>query len=165
MRRLYVDQKLWSLRERFTVNDERGEPVYTVEGSLFQIPKQFTITDGADRERARVRKQPVSWLPRFFVEVDGVPVATIQKQFTFFRPRYTIEGPGLTVSGDFWDMSFELHKDGVAVGRVDKKWTLRDKYAVEIERPEDELVVLGIVLAIDYVKRSEQSAASGAAPG
>ena len=58
-------------------------------------------------------------------------------------------------------MSFEIHLDGTAVGRVDKKWmAVRDKYAIEIERPEDELVVLGIVLAIDYVKRTEQAAAA-----
>ena len=163
MRRLFVDQKLWSLRERFTVNDEVGGPVYEVEGSLFQVPKQFTIRDLAGRERARVWKKPLSWLPRFYVEVEGVPVATIQKELTFFKPRYTIDGPGLAVAGDFWSMSFELLKDGVAIGRVDKKWmTVRDKYAVEIERDEDELVVLGVVLAIDYVKRTEQAAAASA---
>lgn len=162
MRRLFVDQKLWSLRERFTVNDEHGGAVYTVEGSLFQIPKQFTISDPAGRERARVWKKPVSWMPRFFVEVDGTQVATIAKQFTFLRPRYTIDGPGLSVTGDFWDMSFELNLGGEVVGRVDKKWmAVRDQYAIEIERPEDELVVLGIVLAIDYVKRTEQTAAAG----
>jgi uncharacterized protein YxjI len=161
MRRLFVDQKLWSLRERFTVDDEDGQPVYTVEGSLFKIPKEFTISDPSGQQRARVWKKPVSWLPRFFVEVEGVQVAAIAKQFTFLRPRYTIDGPGLTVTGDFWDMSFEIQLVGAVVGRVDKKWmTVRDKYAIEIERPDDELVVLGIVLAIDYVKRMEQSAAS-----
>jgi uncharacterized protein YxjI len=161
MRRLFVDQKLWSLRERFSVDDEDGGAVYTVEGSLFQIPKQFSINDPSGRQRARVWKKPVSWLPRFFVEVDGVQVATISKQFTFLRPRYTIDGPGLTVTGDYWDMSFELTLDGALVGRVDKKWmSMHDKYAIEIERPDDELVVVGIVLAIDYVKRTEESAAA-----
>lgn len=161
MRRLFVDQLLWSLRERFTVDDEQGDAVYAVEGSLFQIPKQFTISDNAGRERARVWKKPLSWLPRFFVEVDGVQVATIAKQFTLLRPRYTVDGPGLSVQGDFWDMSFELYLGGSAVGRVDKKWmTVRDKYVVEIERPEDELIVVGIVLAIDYVKRTEHAAAA-----
>jgi uncharacterized protein YxjI len=163
MRRLFVDQKIWSLRERFTVDDEQGAAVYTVEGSLFKIPKQFSISDPSGRERARVWKKPVSWLPRFFVEVDGVEVATIAKQFTFLRPRYTIDGPGLTVTGDYWDMSFEIDLGGALVGRVDKKWmAVRDTYAIEIERPEDELVVLGIVLAIDYVKRTEQAGAAGA---
>jgi len=128
MRRLVVDQKLWSLRERFTVDDEQGGAAYTVEGSLFKIPKQFSISDPSGRERARVWKKPVSWLPRFFVEVDGVQVATIAKQLTFWRPRYTIDGPGLTVTGDYWDMSFEIHRDGAVVGRVDKKWmAVRDK--------------------------------------
>jgi len=163
MRRLFVHQKLWSLRERFTVDDEQGGAAYTVEGSLFKIPKQFSISDPSGRERARVWKKPVSWLPRFFVEVDGVQVATIAQQFTFLRPRYTIDGPGLTVTGDYWDMSFEIHRDDAVVGRVDKKWmAVRDKYAIEIDRPEDELVVLGIVLAIDYVKRTESAAASAA---
>ena len=161
MHRLFIDQKLWSVRERFNVTDENGDPVYAVEGSLFKIPKQFTISDPAGQQRARVWKKPVSWLPRFFLEVDGAPVATIAKTLTFLRPAYTIDGPGLTVTGDLWDMSFEIHRDGVAVGRVDKKWlAVRDKYAIEIERPEDELVVVGIVLAIDYVKRMEREAAN-----
>ncbi|GAA1987252.1 LURP-one-related family protein [Isoptericola halotolerans] len=165
MHRLLVGQKLWSMRGRFDVSNEDDGVVYTVEGSLFQIPKQFTIADPSGRERARVWKKPVSWQPRFFVEVDGVEVATIEKQFTFFRPRYEIHGPGLTVSGDFWDMSFEIQKDGVVVGRVDKKWAFRDKYVIEVERPEDELLTVGIVLAIDYVKQSEQSAAASAGSG
>ncbi|MCL2543878.1 MAG: hypothetical protein FWE71_15645 [Nocardioidaceae bacterium] len=135
--------------------------MYAVDGSLFKIPKQFTINDPAGQLRARVWKKPVSWLPRFFLEVDGVQVAAIAKKLTFLRPRYLIDGPGLSVTGDMWDMSFEIHRDGVVVGRVDKKWlSVRDKYAIEVDRPEDELVVVGIVLAIDYVKRMESESAA-----
>ncbi len=163
MHRLIVNQKLWSFRERFTVNNEQGEPVYTVAGSLFQIPKQFTIADAAGRECARVWKQPVSWLPKFFVEVEGVQVATIAKEFTLFRPSYAVDGPGLAVSGNIWDMSFDLQRGGALVGRVHKRWmAMRDTYAIEIEQPADELVVLGVVLAIDYVKQSEQSSTMSA---
>jgi uncharacterized protein YxjI len=166
MRRLYVDQKLLSLRGRFAVTDDTGGPVYEVEGSLFQIPKQFTVRDLVGRERARVWKQPFSWLPRFFVEVDGVQVAQIRKELTLFRPRYAIDGPGIAVVGDLWSMSFELHRGGVPVGRVDKKWmTVRDRYAVEIERDEDELVVLGVVLAVDYVRSTETASATSGVVG
>jgi uncharacterized protein YxjI len=157
MHRLYVEQKMMSLRGRFAVTDEHGGPLYQVEGSFLQIPKSFTISDVAGRPRARVWKQPVSWLPRFYVEIEGVQVATIQKSMSFLRPRYSVEGPGLTVAGNVWDMRFELLQGGTVVGRVDKRWTLRDRYAIEIERPEDELLVLGIVLAIDYVKASQQA--------
>ncbi len=163
MRRLYVSQRMWSLRGRFTVDDEHGGPLYEVEGSLFQIPKHFTVRDVAGRERARVWKEPLSWLPRFHVEVDGVEVASIRKEFTFLRSQYTIDGPALTVQGSFWDMTFEVQQRGAVIGRVDKRWSLRDRYAIEIDRPEDELVVLGIVLAIDYVKKQEQAGASAGA--
>ena len=162
MYRLYVDQKLLSLRERFTVNDEAGTPQFTVEGSLLKIPKEFWIRDLSGTDLARVWKQPVSWLPRFYLEIGGVQVATIRKEFTFLRSQYTIEGPGIEVSGDVWSMSFELSRAGVPIGRVDKKWmSVRDKYAIEIDSPADEVLVLGIVLAIDYVKRMESAAAAG----
>lgn len=117
MRRLFIDQKLWSLRERFTVNDEHGRAVYTVEGSLFKTPKQFSISDSAGRERARVWKKPVSWLPRFFVEIDGKQVATIAKQFTLLRSRYTIDGPGLNRPGSFGPI---VAGPGVSLGYVDR---------------------------------------------
>ena len=161
MYRLYVDQKLLSLRERFDVNDEAGNPRFTVEGSLMKIPKEFWIRDLSGTGLARVWKQPVSWLPRFYLETGGVQVATIRKEFTLLRSRYTIEGPGIEVSGDAWSMSFELAKAGMPIGRVDKKWmSVRDRYAIEIDSPADELLVLGIVLAIDYVKRAESAAAA-----
>ena len=165
MHRLYVQQKLLSLRGRFSVTDEAGQPVYAVEGSFLRIPKQFTITDREGRERARVWKQPISWLARFHLELDGVEVATIAQQWSFFRHRYEVHGTGLSVVGNLWDMNFAVTRDGVEVGRVDKKWmTVRDTYAIQVTDPRDELLVLALVLAIDYVKAS-QRAASAASSG
>ncbi len=164
MHRLIVQQKLMSLRGRFGVTDEAGNPAYQVEGSFLRIPKQFTILDREGRERAKVWKQPISWLARFHVEIDGVEVAVIRQQWSLFRHRYEVWGPGLSVVGNLWDMNFAILKDGVEVGRVDKKWmALRDQYAVQVADPRDELLVLGIVLAIDYVKASQQAAASASA--
>lgn len=161
MHRLFVQQKLMSLRGRYAVADEAGNPVYQVEGSFLKIPKQFTISDLDGRERARVWKQPIAWLARFHLEIDGVEVATIQQKWSLFRHRYEVRGPGLFVRGSLWDMSFVISKGGVEVGRVDKKWmAIRDRYAIEILDPRDELLVLGLVLAIDYVKAQQQAAAS-----
>ena len=163
MHRLYVRQKLLSLRGRFAVTDEAGNPVYQVEGSFLRIPKQFTITDREGRERARVWKQPISWLARFHLEIDGVQVATIQQKWSFFRHRYEVIGPGLSVQGNLWDMTFAITQGGHEVGRVDKKWmAVRDRYAIQIADPRNELLVLGLVLAIDYVKASQRAAASSA---
>jgi len=162
MHRLYVQQKVLSLRGRFAVSDEAGNPGYEVEGSLLRIPKQFTIRDREGRERARVWKQPIAWLARFHLEMDGVEVATIQQKLAFLRHRYEVHGPGLSVEGNLWDMNFSITKDGVPVGRVDKKWSLRDRYAIEVADPRDELLVLALVLTIDHVKAAQQAAAASA---
>jgi uncharacterized protein YxjI len=164
MHKIYIDQKLLSVRERFTVRDESENPIYKVEGSLFKIPKSFAIFDMNRHQRAKVWKKPLSFLPKFYLEIDGVQVAEIKKEFTFFKPRYQINGPGIEVKGNIWDMTFDLFKNAQHIGRVDKKWwSVRDKYAIEIDQKEDEILVLAIVLSIDYVKKMEAAAASSSA--
>lgn len=159
MRRLIVNQKLLSIRERFTIDDEQGRPVYQAEGSLLKIPKRFSVRDLAGNELATVRRQPIALFPRFNLTIGGQPAAVIQKEFSVLRPRYRIDGPGLRVSGDIWNMSFDIHRDGHLIGRVDKRWiTIRDTYAIEVIDERYELLVIGLVLAIDYVKRLDDAA-------
>jgi uncharacterized protein YxjI len=154
-----------SIRDRYTIKDDKEQEVYQIEGSIFEIPKKFFIRDMSGKELAMVWKKPISFFPKFFLEVGGQEVAMIQKEFSFFKPRYSIQAQGIEVQGDIWDMSFELFKNGRIIGRVNKKWlSIRDTYAIEVENEEQELLVLGIVLAIDYVKKMEQAnSASGGA--
>jgi len=158
MRRLIIEQKLFSIKERFFIKDESGNPVYEIVGSFMEIPKSFSIRDINGAELAKVWKKPISFLPKFYLEIAGNQVALIQKEFTFLRPRYNVEGQGIEIHGNIWDMNFEIFKNGHLSGRVDKEWfKLRDTYAVEIADTRDELLTLGIVLAIDYVKRQESA--------
>ncbi|MFD1420653.1 LURP-one-related/scramblase family protein [Lactiplantibacillus songbeiensis] len=161
MRQLYLNQKVWSVREKFAVLDHQDRPVYQAVGSLFKIPKHFDILDLHDHIVATVTKQPFSWLPRFYLKIGDQQVATIQKRFTFFKPRYDLVAAGLTVTGDFWDMNFDVSRKGQLVGRVAKRWfSIGDKYEMTIQDSADELLIVGLVIAIDYVKRVEAAAAS-----
>lgn len=156
MRKLIVTQKLISLREQYSIADESGQELYQAEGSLLVVPKRFTIRDRAGNELATVRRQPISILPQFNLSIGGQQVAVIQKQISLIKPRYRVDGPGLAVRGDIFNMSFEILKDGRVIGRVDKRWvSIRDVYAIEVYDERDEILALGIVLAIDYVKRLE----------
>lgn len=163
MRKLYLNQKVWSLREKFTIRDEHDHPVYQAVGSVFQVPKHFDILDMQNTVIARVTKKPLSWLPLFSLEIGGQPVATIQKKFTLFKPRYDLSASGVTVTGDFWDMNFTVSRQGHTVGKVAKRWfSLGDQYEITIAHDDDTLLLVGLVIAIDYVKRTEQAAANSA---
>lgn len=163
MKQLYIKQKVFSLSGKFTVKDQQERDVYYVEGSFLQIPKTFSIKNVARDEIALITKKVFSFLPKFFVEVNGKEAVTIKKEFSLFKPRYTINGVGIEVKGNWWDMNFQVVQHGEVVGNVSKKWfTWGDSYEVQIVNEEMEAIIVALVVAIDCVK-ADQAAASSAA--
>lgn len=161
MKQLYIKQKVFSLSGKFTVKDQEENDVYYVEGSFMQIPKTFTIMNTMRDEVAHITKKTFSLLPKFFVEVNGQERLTIQKEFSLFKARYTIDGTGIDVQGNWWDMDFQVLRHGEVVGQVNKEWfTWGDSYKVEILDEEMEAIVIAIVVAIDCVKADQAAAAS-----
>lgn len=45
MARYKMRQRLISIGEDFTIEDEQGNPVYTVDGKILRIRETFVITD------------------------------------------------------------------------------------------------------------------------
>ncbi len=163
MKQLYMKQKVFSLSGKFTVKDQQENDVYTVEGSFMQIPKTFTIYNTDRDEVALITKKVFSFLPKFFVEVNGQEVLTIKKEFSFFKARYTIDAAGITVEGNWWDMNFQVLQDGEVIGQVSKEWfTWGDSYKVQIIKEQMETIMVAIVVAIDCVKADDRAASSAA---
>lgn len=163
MKQLYIKQKVFSLGGKFTVKNEQEQDVYYVEGSFMQIPKTFSILNTTRDEIALITKKVFSFLPKFFVEVNGEEVLTIKKEFSFFKARYTIDAAGIEVNGNWWDMDFQVLRHGEVVGQVSKKWfTWGDSYQVQILDEEMEGVIIALVVAIDCVKADQAAASSSA---
>ena len=163
MKQLYIKQKVFSLSGKFTVKDQQEKDVYYVEGSFMQIPKTFSIMNTIRDEVALVTKKAFSFLPKFFVEVNGREVFTIKKEFSFLKARYTIDAAGIEVNGNWLDMDFQVIQHGEVVGKVSKEWfTWGDSYKVQILDEEMQTIMIALVVAIDCVK-ADQAAASSAA--
>jgi len=158
MYKLMVAQKLFSLQEKFHISDEEGNPKYFVQGSFLEIPKNFVIYDIHDRPLAKVeRVLKAFFLPKFTLTIGDEVVATINKELSFL-PKYSIEGKNIRINGNFTGMDFEILQDNIKIGSVHKAWfKFADQYAIEIDDANQELLVLGIVLAIDYVKRLQDN--------
>lgn len=162
MKQFYIKQKVLSLGGKFTVKDQHEKDVYYVEGSFMQIPKTFSIMNTTRDEVALITKKVFSFLPKFFVEVNGREMLTIKKEFSFFKARYTIDAAEIEVHGNWWDMDFQVLQHGVVIGKVNKEWfTWGDSYKVQILNEEMEAVIIALVVAIDCVK-ADQAAASSA---
>ncbi|MBQ8503773.1 MAG: LURP-one-related family protein [Clostridia bacterium] len=159
--KLYIKQKVFSWNDKFTVYDEYGYDRYYVEGEFFSFGKKLHVYDLNGREVAFIEQKVMSFLPRFFVYVNGAQVAEIVKQFTFFRPKYSIDGLGWNIEGSFWAHDYEITQNGRPIVTIMKEWmTWGDCYELNIANPQDEIVALAVVLTIDCVMAAQQAAAS-----
>lgn len=152
--KFYIKQKVFSFCDRFTVKDESGTDVFAITGEIFSLGKVLHICNMHEEELLSVRQQLFTFMPRFEIEKSGTVIAEIVKQFTFFKPSYTIEGTPFTVEGDFFDHDYEILRDGTAVAHIYKEWfTWGDSFVVDIHDSTsvDPLLLLAVSIVIDCV--------------
>ena len=159
--KLYIRQKVFSWVDRFTVKDESGADKYLVEGEFFSWGKKLHVSDLNGNEVAFIQQKVFSFLPKFFVFIDGRQIAEIVKEFTFFRPKYGIEGLGWEIEGSFMAHDYKITKQGRSIVTIHKEWmTWGDCYELDVVSEQDEIISLSVVLAIDCVMAAEGAAAS-----
>lgn len=150
--KLYIKQKVFAWKDRFTVWDEHGNDRYYVEGELFSWGKKLHIYDLNGNEVAFIHQKVMSFLPRYFVAVGGVDIAEIVKEFTFFKHKYRIEGLDWEVDGNFLAHDYTVSCAGRPIVCIQKEWmTWGDSYELNIADPADEIAALAVVLTIDCV--------------
>jgi len=157
--KLYIKEKVFSWAEKFTVKDAYGNDKYIVEGEVFSWGKKLHVYDMQGHEVAFIKQEVWSILPRYYVFCGDEQVAEINKEFTLFFPRYTIEGLGWEIDGRFMAHDYEITRNGRNIVTIRKEWmTWGDSYELDIADPEDEIVALAVVLTIDCVTESNSGA-------
>jgi len=149
---------VFSWTDKFHIADEFGSTRYYVEGELFSWGKKLHIYNVTGEEIAFIRQKVLSLPPRYFVVINGAVVATIVKDFTFFRPSYHIEGLPWEVKGDFWEHSYVMYDGNNEIMRISKAWfTWGDSYKLEIFDLQNEVLCLSVALAIDCAVEASQN--------
>lgn len=156
--KLYIKQKVFSFKDKFTVKDEYGQDKYMVEGEIFSLGKKLHIYDMAGNEVAFIQQKVLSFLPRYFVYVGDKQIAEIVRKFTLITPKYEVLGLNWQVAGDFMAHDYEVTDNGRPVVLIHKEWmTWGDCYELDIAPYADEIVALATVLAIDCATESKGS--------
>ncbi len=153
--KLLFKQRAFSWFGSYDIFDETGETVYTVKGQL-AWGHCFKVFDATGQELGTVQSKIFSWLPTFEIYQNGVYMGGIRKEFSFFRPKFTVDFCGWSIEGDFFEWDYRIvDGSGRGVATVSKElfnWT--DTYSIDIHQPEDALPALMLVLAIDAEKSS-----------
>ena len=154
--KLLFKERLFSWLDSYDVYDEAGNAVYTVQGVL-SWGHCLKIFDAQGAEVGVVKEEVLTFLPRFELTIGGEYVGEIRKEFTFFRPAFTVDYNGWSIEGDLWEWNYVVaDSDGRPVMTVNKElfnWT--DTYVLDVADPKDALAGLMVVLAIDAAKCSQ----------
>lgn len=153
---LLFKQRMFSWFDSYDIYDENGETIFVVKGQL-AWGHRLEIFDAADNHIGTVKEEVLTFLPRFVLYVGEQYIGQIKKEFTFFKPVFTLDCNGWTVNGDFFQWEYDVQDNtGRYVMHASKQllnWT--DTYTIDVPDPQDLLVSLMIVLAIDAAKCSQ----------
>ena len=153
-----VKQHIFSWGDRFSIYDESGAEAFFVEGEVFTWGKKLHVYDRHGREVAFIKQELFTWMPCYHVYVNGQDVAQVRKEFTFFLPRYRVDGLGWEVNGYFLEHDYEITKNGRQIVSIEKEWmTWGDSYMLTIDDSADEIVALAVVITIDCVVEQQNN--------
>ena len=155
--RLLFKQRLFSWFDSYDIYNEAGQTVYTVKGQL-AWGHCLKIFDASGNELGTVKERVLTFLPKFEIYLNDQYIGCIQKEFSFFTPKFHIDCNGWQVEGNFFEWDYTvLDGYGQSVATVSKQllnWT--DTYMLDIVNPQNALCVLMLVLAIDAEKCSRK---------
>lgn len=147
-------QKLISIGEDYTIEDESGHAVYRVDGKVLRIRETFVLEDMAGHEAATIREKKLAIRDSMKILRGGETIATVKKALISpFTDRFDVEvegGEDLKVKGDLLDHDYEIRRGGDVIAQVSKRWfTLRDTFGIDIAEGEDDALILAIAVALD----------------
>ena len=89
-------------------------------------------------------------LPCTYALTIGGREYDLTRNFAFFSRSYSLDELGWEIEGDFMSLDYEITQNGRRVAAISRAFlTLGDRYALEVFDPQDALIALCTVLAID----------------
>lgn len=154
--KLYMKQKVFSLKERFYVKDEMGLDKYYVEGEVFSLAKKLHVYNMIGEEVLYIEQKAWKLQPTYEIYVNGTLITSIIREFSLFDAKYRVDGLDWFVKGKFWAHDYAVYHGNTVVSTISKEWySWGDSYMMDICEGINELYVLAIVLTIDCVMASD----------
>ena len=147
---LLIKQRVFSWTDTYDVYDEKEEQKYFVKAEIFTLRHQIHVYDKGGNEVGVVKQRLLTPLSAFDIEIGGKEFGSVQKEFSFFKPRYELDYNGWRCEGDFLAWEYDVYEAcSVAVHISKKPFKWGDTYVLDILDPKDEIMALMLAIAID----------------
>jgi len=160
----YIREKLFSIGDRFSIQDVSGNDVFNVEGKVFSIGNKLKIYDAHGNEIVYIEQKLFKLLPEYNIYLNGNHAAKVKKEFTFFNNKFHIDSSmgNYEIEGDSFAHDFSITKNSNIVAEITKKWlSLGDTYEIDINDDENYAFILAMVIVIDQVLHDNKNKNNG----
>ena len=153
--RYQMRQRMISIGDDYTIENDRGEHVFKLDGKALRVRKTILFKDMDGHELCKIQERMLHVRDSMEIEgPDGNRIAMVHKaMITPLRERWLIDladGPDLRAQGNFVDHEYTIEQDGTKVAEVSKRWfRARDTYGVEVAPGQDDILILATTAVID----------------
>lgn len=81
--RYLIREKIFSISDRFTINDEDNRPCYEVVGKILSFGNKLNLYDMLGNNNIYIEQKIFRFLPEYIIYKNGSIVGRINKEFTF----------------------------------------------------------------------------------
>jgi uncharacterized protein YxjI len=156
--KLMIKQRVFSWTDTYDVYDEYENSKYFVKAEFLSLAHKLHIFDRNDREIGVIRQKLLSFMPIFEIEKERLVAGSIQKKFTFFKPRYEVQYKGWNVDGNFLGWDYQVYHENRQIMSIHKEFLhWGDTYVIDFHDVMDEVDGLLLVIAIDAANRSNNN--------
>lgn len=153
--RFLLRHKTWSIADAYIIKDGAGNPAFQIVGKWFSWGDKLSFRNMQGRELALIDQKMMSLYPRYDLKVNGTPYARIEKEFSWFNKKFTLDLPGpndIVITGNFWSSEYTFTRAGMVVATVSKKFfNIRETYGIEIMEGQELVPILATAVVIDLV--------------
>ena len=153
--RYQMRQRMISIGDDYTIENDRGERVYRLDGKALRVRKTILFEDMDGHELCKIQERMLRVRDSMEIEgPDGNRIAMVHKaMITPLRERWIIDmedGPDLHAQGNIVDHEYTIERDGDRVAEVSKRWfRVRDTYGVEVAPGENDVLILAVTAVIE----------------
>lgn len=154
---LFIATKFFSLTQRTEVTDEQGNVVYRVRSKAVSIHDKTYIEDADGNDVATIERKVLTLREYHWVTMaDGTKFDIVGELAHIVKDVVNIEALGWVMRGNIAELNFQLYDaDGSIIAVIGQKLvSVKDKYAIDIYRPELEDKIVAVLITLQHTIRT-----------
>ena len=150
-----IRNKWISLGGSSTVKDMQENDLLRVKGKIFTFTAKKYIYDMEGNLKYIVRNKFWRLFQRkaFVIDPNGKIVATVRRKIFSLHDHYFVTSAlgDLQLRGNIFQFNYSITHDGVEIGHISRKISLRDSFVLSIDDKYDFTTFVALVIAIDNI--------------